>query len=184
MRLISGDLRTAITSPSSGEVILVFATIIHADLNPSIRVVSDGQNGVSHYNGLPINYMHNGHLYAGCPFLIDLVSDDEQPPRGRFSIVDVEREVGLYFLSLTDSPRLDLELCKASDWSDAIDDDDNSRAPTATPGIIYRARHLRLNNVAGDALSVTGDIGSYDPRSEPWPKYRATQTLLPGLYRR
>ena len=183
MQRLTGELRSALTSVSSGEVELVFVTMSHDSFISPIRVVSEGENGVSFYNGRPINYVHNGYTFLGCPFSFDLIPDDDQPPRARFSIVDAERRVGLFFLSLVETVRIDVEVLKASDFSEDVDDD-NARSPLATPGILYRALYLRLQDISGDAIAVQGNLGSFDTRSNPWPKYRATQTLLPGLYRR
>jgi hypothetical protein len=182
MRPLPLDVRRDLTSPSNGEVYLIACTIEHADLT-TLRVISEGVNGVSHWNGLPVNYTFDGATYLGCPFEISLLTDNESPPRAKFAIFDADRAVGRYFIGLTQSPRLKIEILRASDFG-AIDDTTNARTATGSPRRIYRASNLRLTSITGDPVSVSGEIKTYDPRSEPWPKQRAHQTLLPGIYRR
>lgn len=52
-----------------------------------------------------------------------------------------------------------------------------------TPPIEYTANHLFLVNVSVNAMTVTGDVVSWDYTQDTWPARRATQDRYPGLFR-
>lgn len=183
MRAISTAYRNAIEASSSDEVTLVFLTVTHDDLATPVRLVSEDENSVSHHGGEIINYNKGGNLFLGCPFALELLTDDERPPRGRITMADPERRIGLYLLPLVDSPRIKIELVALSDYVEGVYDSNNARSPSGTPTVQYTADHLFLRNVSGDALVIEAEIASYDMVGEPWPSTRATQDLLPGLFR-
>lgn len=189
-RALTDSFRNALEASASGEVVLIFLTIAHADLpGTPIRVVSEDQGGVSYKNGLLVNYKYqnlnldevSSHLYLGCPFLMELLSDDDRPPRGTLTVPDVDRSIGINVLALTSAPEITVTLLKLSDFSDAVDGD-NARNPTGTPDVEYFAEALFLRNFSGDASMVSADIQSTDIAGEFWPKTRATSDLLPALY--
>lgn len=180
-REISTAFRNAIEASASGEVVLVFATITHADLPQPIRVVSEDFGGVSFNKGEPLNYKYEGNLFLGCPFLIELLTDDDQPPRGRVTVPDVDRTIGIEVMALIDSPRIKIEILKLSDFTDAIDID-NARNPVGTPVPEYVADLLYLKNVSGDAVAVQAELQSFDLVGEPWPLTRSTSDRLPALF--
>lgn len=181
-RAITDSFRNALEASASGEVVLIFLTIAHDDLpDTPIRVVSEDQRGVSYLNGLIVNYKYGSQLYLGCPFLMELLTDDDRPPRGTLTVPDVDRSIGINVLALTSAPEITVTLLKLSDFSDAVDGD-NARNPTGTPAVEYYAESLFLRNFSGDASMVSADIQSTDLAGEPWPKTRATSDMLPALY--
>lgn len=181
-RALSAAFRSAIEASASGEVVLIFATITHDDLPAPIRVVSEDFGGVSFHNGEPLNYKYESNLYLGCPFLIELLTDDDQPPRGRVTVPDVDRSIGIAVMALIDSPRIKIEILKLSDFTDAIDVD-NARNPVGTPVPEYVADLLYLKNVSGDAVAVQAELQSFDMVGEPWPLTRSTSDRLPALFK-
>lgn len=183
MRALSTGYRNEIEASSSGEVTLVFITVTHADLDTPVRLVSEDENGVSYNDGLIINYNKGGNLFLGCPFALELLTDDERPPRGRITMADPERRIGIGILPLVDSPRLKIEVVALSDYVEGTYDGNNARSPSGTPTVQYTADHLFLRNVSGDAMTVEAEIASYDMVGEPWTYIRATQDRLPGLFR-
>jgi len=52
-----------------------------------------------------------------------------------------------------------------------------------TPEVVYSADQLYLINTKVDVLTVTGDIYGWDNLQRVWPGIRATQDLLPALFR-
>lgn len=181
-REVSNAFRAMMEAQASGEVILVFADIEHDDLDETVRVVSEDQGGVSYLNGQIVNYKYGGNLYQGCPFLTQLISDDDRAPRGLITVPDVDRAIGRRVLALGSSPEITLRLMKLSDFSDGVDGD-NARTPTGTPDVEYEAAGFLLRNVAGDAIAVQGELQGTGIRGEPWPKTRATPDVCPGLYK-
>lgn len=178
---LSTAFRNEVEAQDSAEVALVFATVTHPELLFPICVVSEGDKGYSEANGKIVNYRYNGSLYFGCPFAIQLVTDDDRPPRAQVTLPNVDVRIGLEILPLIDSPKIKLEVLALSDFSAALDTD-NARNPIGTPHVEYAADNLFLTSISGDALAVQGTLSGIDYTSEPWPKIRTTQDRLPGLY--
>jgi len=178
---LSTAFRNEMEAQDSAEAALIFATITHPELLTPIRVVSESDKGYSIANGKVVNYRYGGELFYGCPFALELVTDDDRPPRAQVILPDVEQRVGLEVLPLIDSPRIKFEVLALSDFSDALDAD-NARNPIGTPTVEYAADHLYLANVSGDQMSVQAQLTGLDYSAEPWPKIRTTQDRLPGLY--
>lgn len=167
MRTIASTFRTELEASNSSEVVLVFATVTHPDLDVALCFNSDVKN-----------YLYNGQLFLGVAFSISLLSDDINPPQAKVSIPNVDRSIGEAVLGLSTSPRIKIEVFAKSDFTD-----DDPRVPVGTPIVEYSAPSLFLKNISCDALGFTADIYSYDLASEPWPSIRSTPERLPGLYR-
>jgi hypothetical protein len=187
-RNLSTGYRNSLEASRDGDMTLVFATITHPDIVDPIRVVSDVVDYMRDETGLggePVEVR-----YIGIPFLIELLSDGESPPRGKITIQNVDQAVGAAIEDMSDSPRLKLELLALSDFGDvelifdpAMNEERRSRRPVGTPVIEYSAAHLSLRNISGNAITVSADIAVYDVQRDPWPGIRTTQNRLPGLYR-
>jgi len=180
-RPISAALLDEIEMSASGEVVLCFATVTHADLAGPIYVVSEDDGGASTKNGRVVNYRYGGTIFQGMPFQFQIITDDERPPRGRVSLVDVENKIGRVLIGLRSPPMVKLELLKLSDFSDAVDAD-NARNPVTTPVAEMTMDNLYLREVSHDGAVVAGTLTSYDLSSDPWPFVRSTKGRLPGLF--
>lgn len=167
-RALSGALRRQLNLQESGEAILAFLTITHADLAEPITVVGDG-----------VDYVWDAVTYVGFPFRFALLSDEEGPPRCQIEVQNVDRKIGDALRALPSPARLRLELVAASEFDQTAD----PRTPLGTPPIEYSASHLFLVNVSVDAMTVTGDVVSWDYTQDTWPARRATQDRYPGLFR-
>ena len=167
-RPISASLRRWLDMQESGEAILAFLTITHADLADPITVVSDG-----------VDYVWDGVTYIGFPFRFGLLSDEEGPPRCQIEVQNVDRKIGDALRALSSPARLRLDLVAAGEFDRASD----PRVALGTPPVEYSASHLFLVNVAVDAMMVTGDVVSWDYTQDTWPARRATQDRYPGLFR-
>lgn len=182
MRVLSTTFRNKIQAQHNDELILVFAVVTHPQLTKPVRVVTEDIEGVSyHTNGQIINYKYNGDLYQGCPFTFSLLTDDENPPRSKVSIINVDTKIGRTIRLLTSPPRFRFTVLKYSDFSPTVDSD-NARSPTGTPTVEYDANYLFLRNVVGDDMVITADITSYQIADEPCPAIRTTQDRTPALY--
>jgi hypothetical protein len=166
-RDLSPDFRDAIEASQTTETVVIFALIEHADLAEPIAVNSD-----------TVDYIYNGIVYYGCAFALSLLTDDDQPPRAQASVENVDERIGNAIRTLADTPTIKIEILVKSDFDDEI-----PRNPIGTPGVEYSAPFLKLRNVKGNALELTGDLVGYDPTAEPHPAVRSTQDKLPGLYR-
>lgn len=172
-RTLQRTFRQILEDRFSGEAILPFATITHEALQAPIRVVSDA-----------CDYTYNGFVFLGFPFVMQILSDDERPPRGQISIQNVDEQIGSSLLSLVTPPILKIELLASVDFDSAIDVTTNTRLPISSPTPSYVADNLFLRNIAVDSMSATAEIGPYDVSVEPWPSIRCTQNKTPALYRR
>lgn len=184
MREISTELRNSIESHHNSEVLLVFATIEHPTLLEPIRVVTEDINGCSRSpDGLVINYKWNGDLYLGCPFQFKFLTDDENLPKAKISILNVDRRIGEAVQRIKTSARFRFSVLKLSDFdTGAALDSDNAWSPTGTPDVEYNAPFLWLRNVSGDASQISADIQPFDITKELATKTRTTQDRTPGLY--
>lgn len=181
-RPLSTVARVQAEAQFSSEVWLWFVTITHDDLPTPIRVVCEGLGSISYKNGGIVNYQLNGNLFLGCPFKLEWVSDDGNPPKAQVTVPDVDRRIGAEVLLLVDSPQIRFELCKFSNWLLTFGStNERLHSGTITPEVV--ADFFFLRNVSGDAMQVTADLTTYDITVEPWPKQRVTADRLPWIAR-
>jgi uncharacterized protein DUF1833 len=171
-REISGPLRRAIEEPRTQEYIVVLLEISHPSLAEPIRVAND-----------VVDYVYPGgsdNIYIGFPFDIELVGDNTRTPRGQLKIQNVDRRIGEAVLNLTSPPQLTIMLFAQSDFHEATI---GERTRDAVSGISpeYEASHLVFANISVDAMSISGEIESFNMSNEPWPAIRSTADRLPGL---
>lgn len=173
MRSFSATFRNELEASSSEEHILVLLKISDSSGLAPARVVSD-----------TVDYLYDDgageQRYVGFPFVIELLSDDGRPPRGRLTIQNVDARIGARVRLLTEAPSMILTVLASADFG-AATGDPKTRSAIGTPAIEYQALHLALRNIKVDAMAVSADIVSYDYTSEPWPAIRSTPNLLPGL---
>ncbi len=157
----------ALEAASSDEALIVFVTVTHETIDAPIRLVLDHAD-----------YLRNGALHRAAPFRLDLVNDDDRPPRSRFAFPAVNREALTRLAAVTAPARVDFEILAASAF-------DLSAAPrTERPGAapLYAAHHLFLTDVTVDAETCSGTLRGWDYRQEMWPNVLATEALTPGVW--
>lgn len=173
-RALSAGFAEDLAAETSGDIHLFFLTISHPALGDPIRVVSD-----------VVDYIRDGQRWTGCPFSLDLPTDDERAPRAKIGLQNVDRRIGAALLdpALGTSPELMIELLSSADFAEpALIDGIMTRAEAVTPSVEYAAPALRLRNTSGDVGSISADIGSYDLTGQPWPRIRTTADRCPGVY--
>lgn len=168
-RAISLGLRRALEEPRSSEYVVVLLEITHPLLATSIRVAND-----------VVSYNFEGNTYIGFPFELEILSDSKNVPRGQLRVQNVDRRISEAIIDLVSPPKLRIILLANSDFSDTLTD--NERTPVSDDiQPEYEASNLVFANVSVDAMSVSGEIMSFDMSSEPWPGIRSTADRLPGL---
>lgn len=130
-----------------------------------------------------VNYTYNGHLFIGFPFKIQLLQDDERPPKGQLVVQNVDRRIGELLLGLVVSPTLQVEILAGSGWNIALDLATNSRLPIGSPTPEYIAQKLQVWDITVTAPTVMLSFGPPDVTGELWPMPRATKNYTPGLFR-
>ncbi|MFA7279821.1 MAG: DUF1833 family protein [Sterolibacterium sp.] len=164
-----------INRQESPEVHLVFLTISHPELSDPIYVVLDSSEAMSE----PNRFIYAGIEYIAFPFEIELLSDTDSVPKARLSIQNVDKVIGETIANLTNPPRMRFEVVPASYFDLNV----TPRVELETPVPMYVADELYLTNVDVDAMTVTGQIESWNYSQETWPGRRATQNRCPGLFR-
>lgn len=139
----------------SDEDFLVLLTITHEKIEP-VYVVSD-----------VVDVTSNSIEYIGFPFELVFPQEDDQIPRGRLRIQNVDKRIGHALHTLRTPPFLDFKVVLKSDPDE----------------VLMQYKFLRLTNISVDAVAIEGDIGVTDFSSIPWPRTRATKRVLPGLFR-
>ena len=155
-RSLSSLAQQAIFAESTGEVFLLLLTISHASLSPSIRVVNNLQDITS-----------GGNLFLAFPFQITLPQDrDDQPPKMKLSIDNVDRTIVTAVRTLTSPPTITLDVVLASQ---------PNTIEASFPG-------FTLRNTTYDALTVEGNLALEDVSNEPYPKDSFIPSLAGGLF--
>jgi hypothetical protein len=171
-RNLTASYRAASQASQTGETFPIFATITHPRSAKILRVVDD-----------TVDYIYGGERFTGVLFDVVLLDDSKDKPTSTITLMNVDREIGEVIDALEDSPRLKLEVICGSQFSPDVDPVENARLPLGDIETEYVADFLRLTKVSVDAISVGGQIISFDYSGEPWPYYRGTKNRLPGLYR-
>ncbi|MCI0557369.1 MAG: hypothetical protein MN733_02660 [Nitrososphaera sp.] len=155
-RPFSGDLRLVLEAWKSGEAYIVLATFQHPDISSPVYLANNNEDVVS-----------NGITYIGFPFEIEVPGEFDGPPRGTMTIQNVDRKIGYELQKLKTPPILELQVVLAS----APDD------------VWLSFKHFWFRNITGNAISIQGEIDSWDFASDPWPARIVTQDRFPGLFR-
>lgn len=174
-RILDSAVRASLEEVAGGDQPLIFLTIDHPDLEAPLRVVNDGGTVA----GAPAEWSYDGATYLAFPFTASLLTDGDGPPRAEIEIANVDRRIGEALRDLDTPPQLAMVALLPADFDTTV----NPRTEIGSAVPIWSASGLVLRNVEGDAVAVRGTVESVDDTQEPWPSLRATQALLPGLYR-
>jgi hypothetical protein len=166
-RLVPAGVRREIDRQESPEVYIIFLRIDHPSLVEPLRVVAD-----------PVDHLFDGHIWSASPLQIGLLTDTDAPPSAELKMQNVDRRVGQVLFPLEGAPELEIIVVAGSEFDQTTDPRTEIGAATVT----YRAKYLKLVNVTGDALEMTGRLISFDYTQEGFAIW-ATQDRLPGLYR-
>lgn len=169
-RNIITSLRRQLETPLSKEVDLAFVTIRHPTLDEAIRVVWDTKD-----------FIFGGDFYIGFPFDIQILSDEEGPPKAQLQIQNIDPRIGDTIRGLTTPATIDLEMVSSSDYD--LTADPRTEIDEGATNIFYAFYAARLVNVKVDFLTVTADIVGWDYLQRVWPGKRATQDIFAGLFR-
>ncbi len=166
-RDIPGSFRAAIEYEQTADFPLVFLTITHSELAEPIRVVND-----------PENFMLDGKEHTGFDFKIELLTDNDQPPRAQLTVQAVDRRISNTLLKIVNPAQIELQVIDSGQFNLDV----SPRTEIMTAVRAYRARKLYLADVTGDKLMVSGTLRSWDYTQDTWPALRATEARFPGLY--
>lgn len=148
--------RRALNAPETNEIFLVLLTISHKDMDTPIRVVNNAEDVTS-----------RGDLFTAYPFDLSLPNDeDNQSPRARLVIDNIDRQIVLAVRQLSSSPTVTIEIIRAAD-----------------PDMIEaRFVDFRFTNITYDSQMIEGDLTLEDFTAEPFPAASFSPSLFPGLF--
>lgn len=154
---------------SSGAAHLIFVAVSHPRMTDAIRLVVDGAD-----------YMIEGKRWHKSAFELDLLTDDETPPRAKFRFPNVDRRAIHMLERVAEPAHVEFRVVTSSYF------DLTANPRTVRPGMIvqpmYTASHLLLTDITADAVMVSGTLRSWDYRREMWPNRLAVRSLLPGAF--
>lgn len=155
-RSLSSLAKQAINAQETGEVFLLLLTLSHASLGTPIRAANNLENVTS-----------GGNLFTAFPFTIVLPHEQEdQPPKMRLVIDNVDRSIVTALRNLTSPPTIQLEVVLASQ---------PNTIEATFPG-------FTLRQASYDQLVVEGDLALEEITLEPFPEGSFDPQSFAGLY--
>ncbi len=114
------------------------------------------------------NITSRGDVYTACPFDLDILNDNDQPPRATLTFPNVDRAIGIKLSEIVGPPQITIEVVSSAHLDEPI----------------MRAARLRLQNVNIDPLVLSGDLLRIDGGTEVCGTIRMTPARAPALFRR
>lgn len=140
----------------TSEAALCLLTIFHPMIE-TFRLVKNTANVVS-----------RGDTFNASYFEIDVINDNDQPPRATLSLPNVDRTIGIELRKLVDPPQITIEVVSSAHLDEPI----------------YRAARLMLRSLTMDPLTISGDLARQDYGSEQCGTIRITPARAPALFRK
>lgn len=155
-RNLSSGAIAALNAQETDEAFLVLLTIDHDDFSVPIRVCSDAVDVTSRSNS-----------YVSFPFDLVLPDDtDNQSPRARLTIDNVDRQVVQAIRQIDTAPSVLIEIIRAAD-PDTVE--------ASFPDFI-------MTDISYDALTVSGELTLEDFTAEPFPAGVFSPAEFPALF--
>jgi hypothetical protein len=170
-RTIPVASRQRMEDASDGDPTLLFVTIRHKTLIDPICLVLDGAD-----------YVIDGVTFHKSYFELELLTDDDKPPKATFTFPNVDRQPINLLANVVGPAMVDFKLIAASCFDLRVEP--RMVKTGVTVDALYSASSLFLTDVQVDQVRVQGTLRGYDFRQEVWPSLRATQDRLPGVFMR
>lgn len=169
MRITSSQINQEFARQNSGVALLYFLTFSHPELPDDIRFVNDN-----------VDYTRGGKEWAGIPFEISFLTDNEQPPQCKIRFENISRRIGGYIRSIDTALRLKVEILSSLDF----DLDQTPRLEIGTAVVEYTASNLVLVDATVNGIEINATLKSwFEYAREPWPVLKVTQDRFPALFR-
>jgi len=140
----------------SDQAIIVLLTISHPDMPIPIRVSSDG-----------VDTLSRGNTFIHFPFDIVFPNQtQENRPRGRLQIDNVDQTVITAIRSLNSPLTVDIEIVTSND-PDTVE-------------VLFP--QFTLENIDYDALTISAELGVENLFSEPYPAGSFDPARFPGIF--
>lgn len=139
----------------SDDQYLQLVTFRHRDLSAPIRIAKNGADVES-----------QGHTFRKGWFELELPTDKNEPPKGRISVPNIDRQFSALLLRLRRPPRVQLQAVLRS----------------APDTVIENYDKLFMRGISGDANFISGTLDSWNFTTEPWPARSGNQARCPALW--
>lgn len=156
MKTLPAASKVLLESEENVEDAVVLAEIRHESLGSEVIRLA---NAV-------INVTSKSQLYVGFPFSLEMPSTSQVNSKGRISVQNVDRNIGLFLLALRSPPQIEIIVLSTDDFDTWL----------------MHLRRLWLRNIQGDTLTVSAEIDTWDLATEPWPSKRVVASRYPGVF--
>lgn len=156
VRTLSATLARQVSLPVMDESFVTLLTASHPQFERTLYLCPD-----------PAGLVSRGITFEYFPFEIGLVSDTESLPEASILMSNVDSLIGAALQQIRGEVSLVMEVVLRSD--------PNVLAIPAVNG-------LKMVNISGDDISVSGTVTRKNHFSEPFPARRATLRRFPGLF--
>jgi hypothetical protein len=156
MRALPAATKQLLEKVESDHEIVVLIELRHPQIGEPIRLA----------NSL-VAITSKGEEYIAFPFTLDFPDIPGSSSKGRITVQNVDRRIGLFLQSLRSPPMIEIMVVASNDWDTWL----------------LHVRKLWLRNIRGDAITVSADIDTWDFSTEPWPSKRVTQSRFPAVFR-
>ncbi len=155
-RTVSASFKQAAFAQQTGDAILELVTIESGYLASPLRVVNNGADVVS-----------NGNTFLASRFGLSLPSSgDDQPPKARLQICNVDRLIVEAIRSIPEAPTVTIEIVMASSL-DTVE---------------VSLGDLTFSDITYDAGTIEGALSYEKVLEEPFPGDTFAPHAFPGLF--
>ncbi len=113
-----------------------------------------------------VDVTSRGNLFKKAFFAINVVNDDDSPPRAQLTIPNVDKEIGIWLKSIVNPPEIILEVVSSFDLD----------------YVVYRCARLQMIAPDVQEQTVSGTLTRRDDGSELCGSIRMTPRRAPGLF--
>ena len=140
----------------TSEAALCLLTVTHPSIN-TIRLVKN-----------TVDITSRSAIYSASYFELDVINDNDQPPRATIALPNVDRAIGIMLMGLVDPPTVKLEVISSAHLDEPI----------------YVADKLFVQNITIDPITISGELIRQNYSSEVCGTIRVTPARCPAIFRR
>jgi len=151
---MSVDLRSVISNPIL-DTYIVMIEIKHPNLHESIKLCTNNEDITA-----------QGYKWLACQFLITLPTRNNSLRTAQLTVQNVDSRIAEAAQSINTPCTVMISIARAEDPE------------------IFDVEYppMKLSEISGDAMSITGELTNPFSKDEPYPKVRTTKSIAPGLY--
>lgn len=160
-RNLSAAFRAQLFSPYRDKDFRILLTVDHATFDEPYRFIQGDPNEF-------VDFVSNGETYLSFPFVVGLLSDDENEPQAVIQLQNADDRIGSVLLALPD---------------DAVTITMQVILREEPDTVQYEAVNLELTDVDINAMQIQGRIVMRGATTEPCPGRVLTSKISPVFFR-